>query len=204
MIRAAIAAVVVLAGTTSLAVGSPMSAGAAVRNATTIQPADAPKTPKLNASGCSSAEALFNRHSGKVMEVYHSATADGAEVDQWAYNGTATQHWIFCEVTTWQNNPVYTIKNSNSGKCLDVQHDVMGDGTYVQQWDCNGGAAQDWLWFNYGPYDTLAPYNTANSDVGFLYVLEVNGANVNNGGVVDIWAGNAQANTEWCPGAACS
>ena len=160
--------------------------------------------PLRSAAVCSNGEAIFNRHSGKVAEVYNSSTANGGIVDQWAYNGTQTQHWCFFTVTTWQGIPVYEIVNNNSGKCLDMPNDNLADGQHLQQWTCNGNEQQDWLWLNEGSYDLISPFTTANSNQGFLYVMEVYNSSTANGGEVDVWTGNATATQEWCPGKACA
>jgi hypothetical protein len=57
---------------------------------------------------------IVNDHSGKCAEVYHSQTSNGANVDQWSCNGTATQTWNFelVGVDTY-GNPVGLIKNAS-------------------------------------------------------------------------------------------
>jgi GH43 family beta-xylosidase len=40
--------------------------------------------------------------------------------------------------------PTYTIRNRNSGKCLDVQSPNFADNANVGQWTCNGGLWQRW------------------------------------------------------------
>ena len=37
---------------------------------------------------------------------------------------------------------LYTLTNANSGKCLDVPGASTADGVQLQQWSCNGTAAQ--------------------------------------------------------------
>jgi hypothetical protein len=140
-----------------------------------------------------------------VVEVYNSATGNGAEVDQWTYNGTQTQHWCLFLLGYYQEViPYYEIVNNNSGKCLDLTNDNLADGQHLQQWACNGNEQQQWLWDNRGSYDIIAPFTAANNRLGYLYMMEVYNSSAANGAEVDIWTGNATATQEWCPGRACS
>jgi hypothetical protein len=154
---------------------------------------------------CSNSIPIFNQNSGKVLEVYNSATANGAEVDQWTYNGTQTQHW--CLFLIGQGNfstEIYEMVNSNSGKCLDLPNDNLANGQHLQQWTCNGKEQQQWLWSNDGSYDVIEPYVILNALHGFPYVMEVYNSNTANGAEVDVWWGDETATQEWCPGKACS
>jgi hypothetical protein len=154
---------------------------------------------------CSNSVAIFNKNSGKVLEVYNSATTNGAEVDQWSYNRTQTQHWCFFTLGYWNNStPIYEIINNNSGKCLDLTNDNLADGQHLQQWACNGKEQQQWLWSNYGSYDIIAPYTAANNHLGYLYLMEVYKSSTANGAEVDIWTNDGTATQKWCPGRACS
>ena len=78
---------------------------------------------------------LVNVNSGKCLEVYHSSTANGAGVDQWPCNGTATQLWVYVGGAH---------VNFNSGKCLEVYHSSTASGAKVDQWTCNGTSTQYW------------------------------------------------------------
>jgi glucose/arabinose dehydrogenase len=83
----------------------------------------------------------FNaRHSGKVMEVASSATANGGNVQQWTWNGTKTQVWRIKDVGAG----FYQIVNGNSGRTLDVSGVSTASGANVQQWDWGGGDNQRW------------------------------------------------------------
>jgi hypothetical protein len=164
-----------------------------------------PAAQAASAAVCSNAEAIFNQNSGKVLEVYDSSTANGGTVDQWAYNGTQTQHWCFITVATLGGGvPVYEIINNNSGKCLDMPNDNLADGQHLQQWTCNGNEQQEWAWFNEDTYDLIAPATDANSIYGYLYMMEVYDSSTANGAEVDVWTGNNTATQHWCPGEACS
>jgi len=79
-------------------------------------------------------------HPDMNLEVYHSDTDNGATVDQWAPNSTATQQW--CEFSVGSGE--MEIVNHNSGKCLEVYHSETGNGDKVDQWTCNGTNTQLW------------------------------------------------------------
>ncbi len=141
---------------------------------------------------------LYNRHSGKVLEVYHSSTADGATVDQWSYNGSNTQKWCLSFIEYHNGLPEYYVVNHNSGKCLDLANGTTANGAKVQQWRCNGNPQQQWAVTQPASHVyMLAPNTIANIDQGWSYVLEVNGWSTANGGKVDIWQSHIGANQEW-------
>lgn len=79
-------------------------------------------------------------HSGKVLEVANQSTADGANVQQWSYNGGAHQQWRIADA----GNGYYSIENRNSGKVLDVWEVSTVDGANVVQWPYWGGEGQQW------------------------------------------------------------
>lgn len=83
---------------------------------------------------------IFNANSSLVMEVYHSQTAEYANVDQYTYNGSPTQQWDV--INEYPNLNIYEFKNDNSHKCLDVYHSGTADYTNVDQKTCNGSSAQ--------------------------------------------------------------
>ena len=87
-------------------------------------------------------DTLTARHSGKLLDVYDNATADGADVVQWTANGQANQRWRFQDAGAGY----YTVISASSGKCLDVYGGAGAgaDGVRVVQWTCNGGTNQQW------------------------------------------------------------
>lgn len=151
--------------------------------------------------------AIFNHYTGKVLEVYDSNTSDGAEVDQWDYNATATQYW--CAVVTgyWNGYTIYNIINDNSGKCLDLTLDNTTDGTNLQQWTCIGDENQDWMarpgltcdsnGCSQNGTITWAVATERASFTGYGYVMEVYNWNTNDGANIDIWTNDEGANQQW-------
>ncbi|MGE7433894.1 ricin-type beta-trefoil lectin domain protein [Kitasatospora sp. NPDC001175] len=71
------------------------------------------------------------------------------------------------------------------GKCLDDGNSTA-NGTAVQLWDCNGGAAQTWTWTN----GTLTLGGKC---------LDVTGGSTANGTLVELWDCNGGTNQQWTP-----
>ena len=68
---------------------------------------------------------VIARHSGKALDVYLSATADGSSVVQWTYNGGNNQRWTL----THLGGNVYKILGVQSGKALEVATTSTADDT---------------------------------------------------------------------------
>ncbi len=85
---------------------------------------------------------LTAKHSGKVLDVDQSSTADGATVKQYTSNGTDAQKWLLEDV----GGGYYSLKARCSGKALDVNGGptATGNGVKVQQWTYGGGDNQKW------------------------------------------------------------
>ena len=83
---------------------------------------------------------IINRNSGKVLDVNGASTANGANVQQWAYGGGTNQQWSIAAVS----GGYYQIINRNSGKVLDVDGASTADGANVHQWSYGGGTNQQW------------------------------------------------------------
>ena len=90
--------------------------------------------------GTTGYERITNRHSGLVLDVQATNTADGANVGQYAWNAGNWQQWQIQTVT----GSYVRIVSRNSGKCLDVAGWSTADGGNVQQWACTGGNNQQW------------------------------------------------------------
>ena len=78
----------------------------------------------------------------------------------------------------------------HSGKCLDVPNAVTTNGTQLQQWTCNGLAAQS---FQFRPVAGLAgTYNVVNTGNGLC--LDVSSASTADGATVVQWTCSSGAN----------
>ncbi|MFK4084702.1 RICIN domain-containing protein [Kribbella sp. NPDC020789] len=74
----------------------------------------------------------------QVVDVSNVSTADGALVHLWAYGGGSNQQWLPVE----EADGAYHLVSRNSGKCLDVPSASTADSVQLQQYTCNGTAAQ--------------------------------------------------------------
>jgi len=74
----------------------------------------------------------------QVWDVTNVSTADAAPIQLWAYGGGSNQQWQPVD----EGNGHYHFLNRNSGKCLDVPSASTADSVQLQQYTCNGTAAQ--------------------------------------------------------------
>jgi glucosylceramidase len=86
---------------------------------------------------------VLNRNAAAQNEVWDvtggaSATADGAKIQTWAYGGGSNQQWQPVSL----GGGFYKLVARNSGKCLDVPAASTANGVQLQQYTCNGTAAQ--------------------------------------------------------------
>ncbi|WP_097867269.1 non-reducing end alpha-L-arabinofuranosidase family hydrolase [Streptomyces sp. rh34] len=83
---------------------------------------------------------LVNRNSGKALDVYNMATADGARITQWTRNDQSQQQWQFVD----SGGGYYRIKSRHSGKVLDVHNWSTANGGSIVQWTDLNAANQQW------------------------------------------------------------
>jgi ricin-type beta-trefoil lectin protein len=69
-----------------------------------------------------------------------SAIFNGSLIQQSYFTGTSDQIWV----VTRGSDGYYTLKPSNTGKCMDVVGKSKADGAGIQQYGCWGGANQEW------------------------------------------------------------
>ncbi|MFF5289498.1 glycoside hydrolase family 27 protein [Paractinoplanes globisporus] len=72
---------------------------------------------------------------GKCLDAPVNAAA-GAKVQLWDCNGGTNQQWTV--------NSDGTIRGTQSGLCLDVDHNLTANGTVVLLWTCSAAANQRW------------------------------------------------------------
>lgn len=81
--------------------------------------------------------------------------------------------------------------------CLDAKAQTIGNGGIVQLWTCNGGNQQQWAFYrNVGTYTYLK--NRA-SPAGRTLVLDAKAQTIGNGGTIQLWDYNGQAQQRWAP-----
>ena len=130
---------------------------------------------------------LQNRNSALFMDVSGASTADGANVQQWAYGGGGNQQWRFVHL----GGGVYEIQAVHSGKVLDVSGASTADGANVQQWTYGGGANQQFIAqpIGGGFYKLVARHSGK--------LVEVGGSSTAVGGNVQQWPDNGTATQQW-------
>ena len=108
-------------------------------------------TGTVTGGGDATYHRITARHSGKVMDVISSSTANNAEIKQWTWNGGANQKWTFQDA----GGGWFRIVNSHSGRCVDVASSSTSDGANVIQYTCGGGTNQQFQMVTVGGYFQL-------------------------------------------------
>lgn len=83
---------------------------------------------------------IQNKFSGLYLDVANGSSNNGANIQQWSYNGCDAQKFKF--VST--GDGYYYILTGASGysKCVDIDSGASADGTNVMQWEYWGGEMQ--------------------------------------------------------------
>ncbi|GAA0959178.1 RICIN domain-containing protein [Kribbella koreensis] len=89
-------------------------------------------------------------NAAQALDVTNVSTADSAPIQLWSYSNGLNQQWLPVE----ESDGAYHLVNRNSGKCLDVPGASTADGLQLQQYTCNGTAAQS---FRINPVDGTPP-----------------------------------------------
>jgi hypothetical protein len=149
----------------------------------TATPTPTPTTPPTPTptpgSGFSGYYKLIARHSGKAVVVQSASTADGANVFQWTYGGTATNdEWQLVDLGTGY----FRIVNRNSGKVMEVAGASTVNAGNVDQTTWTGATHQQWQVIDLG----TGFYRLANRNSG--KVLDVSGASTADGANCDQWS----------------
>ncbi len=84
---------------------------------------------------------VINRRTGNCLGTAGGSLTRGAAVVVSTCTATLSQWWYFPVKT----GAVQKLVNLGSGLCLDARNNGTGNGTIVQQYDCNGTGAQSWI-----------------------------------------------------------
>lgn len=90
---------------------------------------------------------LKPRHSGKCLDLKDWSADDGGLLQQWSCTGAANQTYLLVPTggdTASVANGRYTLRAEHSNLCLDVPNSSLSNYVQLQQWSCNGTAAQQW------------------------------------------------------------
>ncbi|MEU7613548.1 endo-1,4-beta-xylanase [Micromonospora sp. NPDC049204] len=130
---------------------------------------------------------LLNRNSGKALDLYASATNDGARISQWSRNNGTNQQWQFTD----SGGGFYRVKSRLSGKVLDVSGRSTADGGAIVQWSDNNGTNQQFrLAESSGGYVRLINRNSNKA-------VEVQGSSTADGGNIVQYADWGGNNQQW-------
>jgi hypothetical protein len=138
---------------------------------------------------------IRNKVSGYMMTVNGAQTYDGARIVQWYEEHTTNQQWEIRSVGLDQwGRDIYTIKNVNSGKLLDVPGGKDVWGATLIQWGNNGGDNQRWQIWGYNDGNSMS-YTIQNYSTTLL--ADVNGGSRDAGVNIIQWPYNKGDNQKW-------
>lgn len=142
--------------------------------------------PVQNADGTWS---FYNRNSHLSLDDPAASTTAGTQYEQWAPNDGANQKFTLTSRTGGGSPTTGTgaVKSGIVGKCLDLNGGNTANGTKVELWSCNGGAAQSWT----------APSGTSLQISGKC--LDATGAGTANDTPLEVWDCNGGGNQVWQP-----
>ena len=84
---------------------------------------------------------------------------------------TTTYQFGYTLIVTEIPNGIYFIENKQTSKCIDIENQVMSNGTQIHQWAFHGGNTQKWLIEHYE--DGYYIIQSCNTSVIPLYYLTV-------------------------------
>lgn len=87
-----------------------------------------------------------------------------------------------------------TVVNNNSGKCVDARAAATANGTAVQQYACNGSAAQQWQFTA-----TDSGYFQVGSQSAPAQVWDDSGVSAADGSLIQLWTYGGGSNQQWLP-----
>ncbi len=125
--------------------------------------------------------------SGRYVRMYGTArgTAYGYSIWELEVYGSSSNPSI--SPTAW-----YKVINKNNGKCVDARAASTANGTAVQQFSCNGTAAQNWQF-----QPTSNGYVRVNNRNGASQVWDVSGSADN--AAIQLWLYGGGGNQQWLP-----
>ena len=131
---------------------------------------------------------IFNRASGKALDVEGRSTKDAANVQQWDFGGAPNQLWDIVDQGTGQ----FAILSRCSDKALDVTDRSAADGANIQQFRFGNGDNQRWrLQPVAGGYYLIVSVSSGKCLDVDLGRIKENGANVQQ------WSCGGAANQQW-------
>jgi N-acetylmuramoyl-L-alanine amidase len=160
---------------------------------------------------------LVNVSSGKALDVYGALARSGANVQQYAVNGSSAQWWQLVQDAGTTGRSGYLLRSALQGYfALDVSGGSLANGTNVQIWASNGTAAQRFTfvaladeksdpWLASGVAKLAREHASDLADGTYVIsasgnvrsVLDVYAGSRQNGGNVQVWASNNTGVQRW-------
>lgn len=133
---------------------------------------------------------IKNVNSGKYLDISGGSSEDGANVQQWSYNGSEAQKFRLVS----DENGYYSILTgaSSYSKAIDIASWGTTDGTNVIQWAYHGGDCQKFRIEKNGDYYAIKTKVTDNTKC-----LDVEGPSIEDGANVHQWSVYGGAGQLW-------
>lgn len=130
---------------------------------------------------------VLSVNSGQAMDVQGCSTANGANVQQWPWNGNLCQQWTFY----FKRAGEYEIRSVKSNLALDIQGGSTANGANIRQWTPNDVPAQSWLIQPLGNNQ----YRIISKKSG--KALEVGSCSTSDGANIQQWTWNGEDCQKW-------
>jgi hypothetical protein len=131
---------------------------------------------------------IVNQNSRKVLTPSGGPTADGAQIVQWADDGTLGHLWKFNDA----GGGYYVIRSSYSGKVLTPAESSTDNGANILQWDDNGTVDHLWQLIPVG----IGYYRIKNYNSGKVLTPSANWSTVDGAPIVQ-WDDNGATDHNW-------
>jgi type 1 glutamine amidotransferase len=123
-----------------------------------------------------------------------SSTFDSADQNRFVLDGL---RWLGGATTppdpgTISPTAWYSVANKANGKCVDARAAASANGTVVQQYACNGTAAQR---FQFQP--TSGGFSRVNSNLDAAQVIDVTNVSTSDNAPLQLWTYGGGANQQW-------
>ena len=134
---------------------------------------------------------IRNLNSGKYLDVNGGSSANGANVQQYNYNGNDSQLWT----VTKNSDGSYVIKSKCGGKALDLTGGNAANGTNIETWEYDGSTNLKW----YLEAQNMLPDGIYKfgSKADTNYVLNVQGNASADGSNVYLWERANNKSDQW-------
>jgi endoglucanase len=130
---------------------------------------------------------IKNSHSGDVIDIPQSKTANGTDLEQWPINDGTNQQWK----VTGLGCGLYEITSVLDGSSIDIANQSTSSGAAVDEWSYWGGGNQQFVVAK----DAAGSYTIAS--INSMDDVEVPGSSTTAGTLLDQWSANGGANQEW-------